>query len=274
MKIKIKKSNEGKFTEAAKRAGESVQEHARNVLNNPKATKLQKKRAQFAVNAKKWKHEEGGSIHKPFGHRSNLDNAWIPTKELKKNYPCVSFQTGGKSLSEKASDAYEDFNNSGWGTAYDLLNLGLYAAAPFTGGATLIPAMAMSVGQGIAGANNMYQKGATVNNVADVVGGVLAAPGKAVAKPIMKAVGKTAKYVKRAPLVTKNLYTEPLWKMAANDAKYLPYATYIYTNTGNNVFQVGNDLVDNYSTQVAPYLDLSRQINTQVKDANKRAGTR
>ena len=31
--------------ESAKRAGKSVQEHAKDVVNNPKATKLQKKRA-------------------------------------------------------------------------------------------------------------------------------------------------------------------------------------------------------------------------------------
>lgn len=54
--IHIKEKNKGKFTESAKRAGKSVQEHARDVVNNPKATKLQKKRAQFALNAKKWKH--------------------------------------------------------------------------------------------------------------------------------------------------------------------------------------------------------------------------
>lgn len=62
MEIKIKKKNRGKFTKAAKAAGESVQEHARSVLNNPKATKLQKKRAQFAVNAKKWHHKDGGLL--------------------------------------------------------------------------------------------------------------------------------------------------------------------------------------------------------------------
>ena len=96
MTIHIKKKNEGKFTKAAKAAGESVQEHARSVLNNPKATKLQKRRAQFAVNAKKFKHEDGGSVHKAFGHRSALDNGWIPTKELKKKHPAVGiFRVGG-----------------------------------------------------------------------------------------------------------------------------------------------------------------------------------
>ena len=54
--IRIKEKNKGKFTESAKRAGKSVQEHARDVVNNPKATKLQKKRAQFALNTKKFKH--------------------------------------------------------------------------------------------------------------------------------------------------------------------------------------------------------------------------
>lgn len=55
-KIHIKKKNRGKFTASAKKAGEGVQEHARKVVNDPKATTLQKRRAQFAINAKKWKH--------------------------------------------------------------------------------------------------------------------------------------------------------------------------------------------------------------------------
>lgn len=38
--IHIKKENEGKFTASAKAAGESVQEHAHNVVNNPNATTL------------------------------------------------------------------------------------------------------------------------------------------------------------------------------------------------------------------------------------------
>lgn len=60
--IHIKEENRGKFTAAAKRAGKSVQEYARDVLNNPNATTLQKRRANFARNAKKWKHQEGGTI--------------------------------------------------------------------------------------------------------------------------------------------------------------------------------------------------------------------
>ena len=40
--IHIKEKNKGKFTESARRAGKSVQEHARDTINNPKATKLQK----------------------------------------------------------------------------------------------------------------------------------------------------------------------------------------------------------------------------------------
>jgi hypothetical protein len=56
-KIYIKKKNRGKFTESAKRAGQSVQEHARSVLNDPNATPLQRKRANFARNVAKWKHK-------------------------------------------------------------------------------------------------------------------------------------------------------------------------------------------------------------------------
>lgn len=57
-KIHIKKKNRGKFTASAKAAGQSIQEHARSVMNNPKATTLQKRRAQFAINAKKWNHKK------------------------------------------------------------------------------------------------------------------------------------------------------------------------------------------------------------------------
>ena len=57
--IHIKKKNRGKFTASAKAAGQSVQKHARSVLNNPNATPLQKKRANFARNSAKW-HGLGG----------------------------------------------------------------------------------------------------------------------------------------------------------------------------------------------------------------------
>lgn len=52
--IHIKEKNKGKFTASAKRAGKSVQEYAKDVLNDPNATALQKRRANFARNSKKW----------------------------------------------------------------------------------------------------------------------------------------------------------------------------------------------------------------------------
>lgn len=61
--IHIKPENKGKFTASAKKEGKSVQEHAHDVVSNPNATPLQKKRAQFAINAKKWKHQQGGIIN-------------------------------------------------------------------------------------------------------------------------------------------------------------------------------------------------------------------
>ena len=82
--IHIKKKNRGKFTASTEKAGKTVQQHARDILADPNATPLQKKRANFARNAAKWKHEEGAKIHKLSGHRSILDNGWIPTTRLKK----------------------------------------------------------------------------------------------------------------------------------------------------------------------------------------------
>ena len=58
-KIRIKKENKGKFTQSAKRAGMSIQEFARHVLNNKdKYSTTQIKRANFARNASKWNHKK------------------------------------------------------------------------------------------------------------------------------------------------------------------------------------------------------------------------
>lgn len=76
--IHIKKENRGKFTETKKRTGKTTEEltHSKNPLT--------RKRAIFAQNAKKWKHEDGGEVHKPNNHRSILDNGWFKTKDLKR----------------------------------------------------------------------------------------------------------------------------------------------------------------------------------------------
>lgn len=129
MEIKIKKKNRGKFTKAAKAAGESVQEHARSVLNNPKATKLQKKRAQFAVNAKKWHHKDGGLLMQNGGQilprYISLVNAGIN--------PQVAFDTSNLSLVEdNRKNKYYSFgkratNLQDWTkNAVDSLTIGRY----------------------------------------------------------------------------------------------------------------------------------------------------
>lgn len=129
MEIKIKKKNRGKFTKAAKAAGESVQEHAHNVLNNPKATKLQKKRAQFAVNAKKWHHKDGGLLMQNGGQilprYISLIDAGIS--------PQVAFDTSNLSLVEdNRKNKYYSFgkratNLQDWTkNAIDSLTVGRY----------------------------------------------------------------------------------------------------------------------------------------------------
>lgn len=129
MEIKIKKKNRGKFTKAAKAAGESVQEHAHSVLNNPKATKLQKKRAQFAVNAKKWHHKDGGLLMQNGGQilprYISLVNAGIS--------PQVAFDTSNLSLVEdNRKNKYYSFgkratNLQDWTkNAVDSLTVGRY----------------------------------------------------------------------------------------------------------------------------------------------------
>lgn len=99
--IHIKKENRGKFTATKKRTGKTTEEltHSKNPLT--------RKRAIFAQNAKKWKHEDGGNVHKPNGHRSILDNGWFKTKDLKKNHP-LTYQQGGSFTTGALVDAIYD----------------------------------------------------------------------------------------------------------------------------------------------------------------------
>ena len=102
--IHIKKENRGKFTETKKRTGKTTEEltHSKNPLT--------RKRAIFAQNAKKWKHEDGGEVHKPNGHRSILDNGWFRTKDLKKNHP-LTYQQGGNFTTGALADTIWEFPN-------------------------------------------------------------------------------------------------------------------------------------------------------------------
>ena len=59
-KIHIKKKNRGKFTALKKRTGKSASWFKAH------GTPAQKKMATFALNARKWKHGDGGYLY-PFG---------------------------------------------------------------------------------------------------------------------------------------------------------------------------------------------------------------
>lgn len=173
------------------------------------------------------------------------------------------------------SNAYEDFNNHWGSTAYDAINAGLYLAAPFTGGATLIPAMAMTGLQAGAAGINAYDKGINLSNGLDIASAI---PGfgltekavKGAMKPVMKSVGKSTKYVRHAtkyvPKQEKILVTSPngmtfnfgknsptYWQMAMNDKRYAPYAALVYgedaVNNGLNVWQVAKDIQDSNRQQ-------------------------
>ena len=102
--IHIKKENRGKFTETKKRTGKTTEEltHSKNPLT--------RKRAIFAQNAKKWKHEDGGEVHKPNNHRSILDNGWFKTKDLKKNHP-LTYQQGGNFTTGVLANTVWEFPN-------------------------------------------------------------------------------------------------------------------------------------------------------------------
>ena len=89
--IHIKKRNRGKFTEYC---GGEVTDACIQKAKKSKNPTL-RKRATFAQNSRRWKHEEGAKIHKPDGHRAITDNGWIPTKRLKKGtYGLIKVNNG------------------------------------------------------------------------------------------------------------------------------------------------------------------------------------
>lgn len=66
--INIKSSKRGTFTAMASRRGLGVQEFATRVINNPdNYSEAMRKKAQFAKNATKFNHENGGNILPEFG---------------------------------------------------------------------------------------------------------------------------------------------------------------------------------------------------------------
>lgn len=103
--IHIKKKNRGKFTEycGGKVTDECIQKAKKS--NNPKL----RKRATFAQNSRSWskKHEEGAKIHKPYGHKSILDNGWQSTKELKKKRPLIAINANGGQVSEETKKSID-----------------------------------------------------------------------------------------------------------------------------------------------------------------------
>lgn len=97
MAIKIKAKNKGKFTASAKKAGQSVQQHAKSVLNDPNATPLQKKRANFARNSTKFKHETGGNNWtnlSPTDQNAGIGSQFTPPQNLQQyNVQMPDYQT-------------------------------------------------------------------------------------------------------------------------------------------------------------------------------------
>ena len=112
--IQIKKKNKGKFTESAKRAGMGVQEYARHVLaNKERYSPTLVKRANFARNATKFKHDLGGFL---FNHGAEWNNgvSTIDTGGLHESNPYGGIPMGmapdnQPNLVEQGEVIYKDY---------------------------------------------------------------------------------------------------------------------------------------------------------------------
>ena len=116
--------------------------------------------------------------------------------------------------------------------AYDLVNIGLYAAAPLTGGATAIPAAVMSGIQGVAGVDDMLNNGVNTTNALDAAN--LLTLGVSGATKAAKATGVTLKV-----------------KQGTRTAKDVKRVIHRSSNAASNLIdsgQLGSDAVELYES--------------------------
>lgn len=98
--IYINPKNKGKFTKSAKSAGMGVQEFAGHVLaNKDNYSPTQVKRANFARNAAKWKHEDGGEVLPNIDPVINIEKGELQidtnTGKILRKYDGINPETGG-----------------------------------------------------------------------------------------------------------------------------------------------------------------------------------
>lgn len=125
-KIRIKKKNRGKFTALKKRTGHSATWFKQH------GTPAQKKMATFELNARKWKHDTGGSLNlAPYAMGGPINpNNYLPSFVGRRQpLPAVRFDTGGFEFpkwAEKSSEDYDNkydrITNARYQTAFDTLS--------------------------------------------------------------------------------------------------------------------------------------------------------
>lgn len=101
-KIKIKKQNKGKFTDYC--GGKVTQECINRGKNSSSATI--RKRATFADNARKWKHQEGGKVNRFYDGGITTQNKYPTYNELINNpeYGLVQDTFNGKLIYRQPGD--------------------------------------------------------------------------------------------------------------------------------------------------------------------------
>lgn len=128
-KIHIKPSKRGTFTKAAKSRGLGVQEFASKVLSNPDDySEAMRKKAQFAKNASKWKHDEGGFME-------SYANPSTVTGAVAKGALQLLDPTGVSSYPDVYYSGKELFNNPSWENA-GMFGLNVIGALPLIGKVT------------------------------------------------------------------------------------------------------------------------------------------
>ena len=113
-KIHINPENKGKFTESANRADMGVQEFASHVLANKEDySPTQVKRANFARNAKKFKHAFGGDLLTHGADFNNgltvIDNGGTHEENPMEGVPMGKDQNGTPNLVEQGEVIFNDY---------------------------------------------------------------------------------------------------------------------------------------------------------------------
>lgn len=241
-KINIKPSKRGTFTRAAKSRGLGVQEFASKVLANPDDySEAMRKKAQFAKNASKWKHDDGGFME-------SYANPSTVTGAVAKGTLQLLDPTGISSYPDVYYSGKELLNNPSWENA-GMFGLNVIGALPLIGkvSAPFKAAKTAKLMSRIGDASAIIKAAGKVGDANKVI------------DTLPELIPITRNAAAKTQDITTSLISDPLFQMIRPDNKLDVMRAFRAANAAVDVTNAANNSADIVG------------IVQDIKDSNKKA---